>query len=70
VVIRGRWLLANILGAPPPPPPPDVPALKVQSGDPADHITACHFPVEEAEQLAREKTTTQMRLSRISVRSL
>jgi hypothetical protein len=28
VVIRGRWLLANILGAPPPPPPLDVPALK------------------------------------------
>ena len=28
VVIRGRWLLANLLGAPPPPPPPNVPALK------------------------------------------
>ena len=28
VVIRGRWLLANMLGAPPPPPPLDVPALK------------------------------------------
>jgi hypothetical protein len=28
VVIRGRWLLANLLGAPPPPPPLDVPALK------------------------------------------
>jgi hypothetical protein len=27
-VIRGRWLLANLLGAPPPPPPLDVPALK------------------------------------------
>ena len=28
VVIRGRWLLANILGSPPPPPPPDVPGLE------------------------------------------
>jgi hypothetical protein len=25
--IRGKWLLENVLGAPPPPPPPDVPAL-------------------------------------------
>jgi len=28
VVLRGKWLLANILGAPPPPPPADVPSLK------------------------------------------
>lgn len=27
-VLRGKWLLENILGSPPPPPPPDVPALK------------------------------------------
>ena len=27
-VIRGKWVLDNILGVPPPPPPPDVPALK------------------------------------------
>ena len=26
-VIRGKWLLENVLGTPPPPPPPDVPAL-------------------------------------------
>ena len=26
--MRGKWLLENILGAPPPPPPPDVPALE------------------------------------------
>jgi mono/diheme cytochrome c family protein len=26
-VLRGRWLLDNVLGAPPPPPPPDVPLL-------------------------------------------
>jgi Protein of unknown function (DUF1592)/Protein of unknown function (DUF1588)/Protein of unknown function (DUF1585)/Protein of unknown function (DUF1587)/Protein of unknown function (DUF1595)/Planctomycete cytochrome C len=28
VVLRGKWLLANLLGAPPPPPPADVPSLK------------------------------------------
>ena len=27
-VIRGKWVLENILGTPPPPPPSDVPALK------------------------------------------
>lgn len=27
VVIRGKYVLTNILGTPPPPPPPDVPAL-------------------------------------------
>ena len=26
-VLRGKWLLDNILGSPPPPPPPDVPSL-------------------------------------------
>ncbi len=27
-VLRGKWLLENVLGTPPPPPPPDVPALE------------------------------------------
>jgi mono/diheme cytochrome c family protein len=27
-VVRGKWILENILGTPPPPPPPDVPTLK------------------------------------------
>ncbi len=27
-VLRGHWILKNIIGAPPAPPPPDVPALK------------------------------------------
>ncbi len=26
-VLRGKWILENILGTPPPPPPPDIPAL-------------------------------------------
>ena len=32
-VLRGKFVLENILGAPPPPPPPDVPALKDQADD-------------------------------------
>ncbi|MBC7928180.1 MAG: DUF1592 domain-containing protein, partial [Bryobacteraceae bacterium] len=31
-VIRGKWVLDNILGVPPPPPPPSVPALKENAG--------------------------------------
>ena len=32
-VLRGKWILTNLLGTPPPPPPPNVPALKeVASG--------------------------------------
>jgi hypothetical protein len=33
-VVRGKWVLENILGTPPPPPPPDVPELpdRVDSG--------------------------------------
>jgi mono/diheme cytochrome c family protein len=27
-VLRGNWVLANLLGSPPPPPPPDVPELE------------------------------------------
>ncbi|HEV7715269.1 MAG TPA: DUF1588 domain-containing protein, partial [Steroidobacteraceae bacterium] len=34
-VIRGNWVLKNILGAPAPDPPPDVPALKAKPGDAA-----------------------------------
>ncbi len=30
-VIRGKWILTNILGTPPPPPPPNVPPLKEAS---------------------------------------
>ena len=31
-VIRGKWILANILGLEPPPPPGDIPALKETTG--------------------------------------
>jgi len=32
VVLRGKWVLEAILGAPPPPPPPNVPPLKQNDG--------------------------------------
>jgi mono/diheme cytochrome c family protein len=32
-VIRGKWLLDNILGTPPPPPPPNVPGLQEKNED-------------------------------------
>ena len=32
-VVRGVWLLENILGMPPPPPPPSVPALEPKTED-------------------------------------
>jgi hypothetical protein len=30
-VLRGKWVLDNLLGTPPPPPPPNIPALKEHS---------------------------------------
>ncbi|HWP84948.1 MAG TPA: DUF1592 domain-containing protein [Terriglobia bacterium] len=32
-VVRGKWVLDNLLGAPPPPPPPNVPNLKERHED-------------------------------------
>ena len=32
-VLRGKWVLENLLGTPPPPPPPDVPELKPKTSD-------------------------------------
>jgi len=33
-VIRGKWILEQILGTPPPPPPPNVPSLEDRNIDP------------------------------------
>jgi mono/diheme cytochrome c family protein len=32
-VVRGKWVLENLLNSAPPPPPPNVPALKTDAGD-------------------------------------
>ena len=37
-VLRGKWVLENLLGAPPPPPPPDVPALEAGAEDSAGSL--------------------------------
>lgn len=38
-VLRGHWILTNLVGAPPPPPPPDVPAL--------DEVINASLPIRE-----------------------
>ncbi len=39
-VIRGHWILSNLVGAPPPPPPPNVPALD-------DNHVSASLPIRE-----------------------
>lgn len=46
-VLRGAWILENILGTPPPPPPPDVPALE-------DNTVAANLPVRQRLAAHRE----------------
>lgn len=38
-VLRGKWILGELLGREPPPPPPDIPGL----GEPSDGISALSF---------------------------
>jgi uncharacterized protein DUF1592/uncharacterized protein DUF1588/uncharacterized protein DUF1585/uncharacterized protein DUF1595 len=38
-VLRGKWILENILSSPPPPPPPNVPALKTEANDTGKPLT-------------------------------
>jgi hypothetical protein len=39
-VIRGHWILANLVGSPPPPPPPNVPSLD-------DNTVSAGLPIRE-----------------------
>ena len=48
-VIRGHWILKNLLGTPPPPQPPDVPAL--------DGVIAETLPIRERLARHRENAT-------------
>ena len=38
-VLRGKWILDNLLGTPPPPPPPDVPPLKDERRTASEPLT-------------------------------
>ena len=44
-VVRGKWLLENLLGSPPPPPPPNVPELK--EDDDGDRPTTVRERMEQ-----------------------
>jgi hypothetical protein len=48
-VIRGKWVLENLLGTPPPPPPANVPALK-------DNTVSASLPIRE--RLAEHRSNT------------
>jgi hypothetical protein len=49
-VLRGKWVLENLLGTPPPPPPPNVPALR-------ENMLASHLSVRE--RLAEHRSNPQ-----------
>jgi len=49
-VIRGNWVLENILGTPPPPPPPNIPALE-------DAKIDANLPIRERLAVHRENPT-------------
>jgi hypothetical protein len=38
-VLRGKWVLENLLSSAPPPPPPNVPALKTEGSEPGKALT-------------------------------
>lgn len=46
-VIRGKWILEQILGTPPPPPPPNVPELVVDDKPGATHPASLREKLEE-----------------------
>lgn len=46
-VLRGKWVLENLLGTPPPPPPPNIPAL-------ADNTVSSTLPLRERLAAHRE----------------
>jgi hypothetical protein len=49
-VIRGHWILANLVGAPPPPPPPNVPSLD-------DNTVSATLPMRERLAAHRKNPT-------------
>ena len=57
-VIRGKWILTNILGTPPPPPPPNVPPLKeAADAGKAAHDARAHGAASRQSGLRRLPST-------------
>ena len=38
-ILRGKWILDNLLNSPPPPPPPGIPPLSASAGKPGEKLT-------------------------------
>ena len=53
-VLRGKWVLDNLLGLPVPPPPPDVPPLKAQRDGDAPKTLREQMEAHRAEPGVRE----------------
>jgi hypothetical protein len=51
-VLRGKWVLENLLSSPPPPPPPNVPALKTDGSEPGKMLTMRDAMVKHRENPA------------------
>ena len=71
-VVRGKWILENILGMPVPPPPPDVPLAQGESGgrEAADHARADGGASRQSEPArpATRRWTRSASRSKISTR--
>ncbi len=46
-VLRGKWVMQVLIGAPPPPPPPDVPALEATAGSKDGKVLTTRERVEQ-----------------------
>ena len=55
-VLRGKWILDNLLGTPPPPPPANVPALEESAGTDAANACASRWRFTARARRARAAT--------------
>jgi hypothetical protein len=60
-VLRGKWILDNLLGSPPPAPPPDVPAARGERSGGARVACASSWSVTAPTRAARPATSSWIR---------